>query len=142
MLAQLNKELLQEQLEKHLTMFYAVLDEATQTLRYASAGQHPPALLFTPGGLRCLEQNGMAVGLFPFAVFKVATIPLPEVFRLVVFSDGALDALALPTPEAKFAHLQSLTTRGALRRFVEEAAANPHLPDDFTVLSVSGGEMP
>ena len=141
-LAQLNKELLQEQLGKHLTMFYGVLDEATHSLHYASGGQYPPALLFTPGSVRSLEQNGMAVGLFPFARFEGATIPLPEVFRLVVFSDGALDALTLPTPEAKLAHLQSLSTREALRRFVEAAGANPHLPDDFTVLSVSCGELP
>jgi serine phosphatase RsbU (regulator of sigma subunit) len=142
LLARLNKEVLNEELGKHLTLFYGVLDLAANTLRYASGGQNPPALLFTPGDLRALDQNGMAVGLFPFAAFQAATVSLPAIFRLVVFSDGALDALSLPTPEAKLAHLHSLATREALRCFVGEAGANQHLPDDFTVLTVSSGEMP
>ena len=70
------------------------------------------------------------------------TFALPPVFRLVVFSDGVLDAQSLPTPEARLAHLRTLSTRDALRRFVEEAGANKHLPDDLTVLSVTRGEMP
>jgi serine phosphatase RsbU (regulator of sigma subunit) len=142
LLAQLNKELLQEELGKHLTLFYGVIDTNANTLRYASGGQHPPALLFSPEGLRILEIEGMAVGLFPFAAFKSDTVALPPVFRLMVFSDGALDALPLPTADAKLTFLQNLTTWEALRKFVDEAGANEHLPDDFTVLSVFSGEMP
>ena len=89
-----------------------------------------------------MNQQGMAVGLFPFATFSAETIALPDAFRLLVFSDGALDALSLPTPEAKLDYLKSLATRELLQRFVEDAESNKHLPDDFTVLSVSRGGMP
>ena len=142
LLAQLNKDMLQEKMGKHLTVFYGVLDINANTLCCASGGQYPPPLLFSPEGVRPLEQKGMAVGLFPFAVFQAETLVLPPVFRLLVFSDGALDALSLPAPEAKLAHLRTLSTRNALRSFVEEAGANKHLPDDLTILSVTRGKMP
>jgi serine phosphatase RsbU (regulator of sigma subunit) len=142
LLAQLNKDLLQEKIGKHLAVFYGVLDLNANTLCCASGGQYPPPLLFSKDGVRPLEQKGMAVGLFPFAVFQAETLALPPVFRLVVFSDGALDAQSLPTPEGRLAHLRTLSTRDALRRFVEEAATNKHLPDDLTVLSITRGKMP
>jgi len=142
LLAQLNRDLRQENLGKHLTMFYGVVDLNAHTLCYASGGHYPPGLLFSNGQVRPLEQRGMAIGLFPFAAFQSENLALPEVFRLLVFSDGALDALPLPAPEARLAFLRNLTTREALRGFVQQADANQHLPDDFTVLSVSRGEMP
>ncbi len=141
LLAQLNRDILQEELGKHLTMFYGVLDLSAHTLCYASGGHYPPPLLFSESGVQPMNQPGMAVGLFPFATFSAETMALPEAFRLLVFSDGALDALALPTPEAKLDYLKSLVTRELLQRFVEDAESNKHLPDDFTVLSVSRGGM-
>jgi phosphoserine phosphatase RsbU/P len=142
LLAQLNKDMLHEKLGKHLTVFYGVLDLNANTLRCASGGQYPPPLLCSSDGIRPLEQKGMAVGLFPFAAFQAETLALPSAFRLLVFSDGALDAQSLPTPEARLAHLRTLSTRDALQCFMEEAGANKHLPDDLTVLSVTRGEMP
>jgi serine phosphatase RsbU (regulator of sigma subunit) len=142
LLAQLNKEILQEKLGKHLTVFYGVLDLNTNALHYANGGHYPPPLIFSRGGVCALDSKGMAVGLFPFARFQPAVYDLPSDFRLLVFSDGALDALSLPTPEDKLAHLRSLATQESLRRFAEEADANPNLPDDLTILSITRGEMP
>ena len=142
LLAQLNREILHEQLGKHLTAFYGVLDLDAHTLCYASGGQYPPALLFSAGAVRELDLPGMAVGLFPFATFRAETLNLPPAFRLLVFSDGALDALQLPTPEAKLDYLRQLDRGDSLQRFVLDASADKHLPDDFTVLSVTSGEMP
>jgi serine phosphatase RsbU (regulator of sigma subunit) len=142
LLTQLNRDLLQENLDKHLTLFYGVLNQSTNTLCYSCAGHYPPALLFSDGKVRELAHKGMAVGLFPFAAFQSDTIPLPPTFRLTVFSDGALDALPLPTPEARLAHLQRLRTEESLREFVDESSKLKHLPDDLTVLSVTRGKMP
>ena len=142
LLLQLNKDLLHEQLGKHLTMFYGVLDGKANTLCFGSGGHYPPALLFGVRETRALESNGMAVGLFPFAAFEAQRIELSATFRLLVFTDGVLETVPLPTPEARLAHLQTLSTRTALRQFVEAAASNQHLPDDFTVLSVTRGDRP
>lgn len=142
LLERLNKDLLQENLGKHLTMFYGVVDLKAHTLCYTCGGHYPPALLFSNGQIPPLEQRGMAVGLFPGNGFESQTVSLPETFRLLVFSDGALDALPLSRPEARIEFLRTLTTSAALRAFVDQAGANKHLPDDFTVLSVSRGELP
>jgi sigma-B regulation protein RsbU (phosphoserine phosphatase) len=142
LLAQLNKEIIGEQLGKHLTVFYGVLDTEANTLCCANGGHYPPPLLFIEGKVRSLELKGMAVGLFPFAEFHAETLALPPAFRLLVFSDGALDSLSLPSPEAKLAYLQTLTTRDSLQQFVDEANANKNLPDDLTVLSLTRGTVP
>jgi sigma-B regulation protein RsbU (phosphoserine phosphatase) len=142
LLAQLNKDLLHEQLGKHLTIFYGVVDRVANTLRCASGGQYPPPLLFGEAGVRPLLQKGMAVGLFPFAVFEAETLPLPAAFRLVVFSDGALDALMLPAAEDRLAFLAQLATREQLLSFIQTTGASRHLPDDLTVLSVSREAKP
>jgi sigma-B regulation protein RsbU (phosphoserine phosphatase) len=137
LLAQLNKDLLRENLGKHLTAFYGVLDLGGNTLRFACGGQFPPAMLFSPEGVRLLETKSMAVGLFPDATFVTENIVLPEVFRLLLLSDGALDALPLPTVAAKLAHLQTLQTETLLNQFIEQMAAHEQLPDDLTILSVN-----
>lgn len=141
-LTQLNKELFQAGLGKHLTMLYGVLDRKANSLCYASGGQYPPALLFTPGTRATLETSGVAVGLFPAAKFHHVVLPLPDSFRLVVFSDGALETLSQTNAEERLEHLGALNTRDALRQFVAEAASRPRLPDDFTLVSITRGTMP
>lgn len=142
LLQQLNKDILQENLDKHLTLFYGVLDRETNTLTYSSAAHYPPALLFSDGHVRELTHKSMAVGLFPAASFRVETLRLPQAFRLAIFSDGALDALPLPTPEARLAHLQRLSTEESLREFIDEANTMKHLLDDLSVLSIVRGNLP
>jgi serine phosphatase RsbU (regulator of sigma subunit) len=142
LLLQLNKELLEARLDKHLTLFYGVLDRHANRLRYSSGGHYPPPLLFTPDGIQTLDQESMAVGLFPFARFETQTLVLPAAFRLLLFSDGALDAMTLPSAEAKLARLRQLGTPDALNRFVNEVSANQELPDDFAFLSVTREDAP
>jgi serine phosphatase RsbU (regulator of sigma subunit) len=142
LLTQLNTELYREELGKHLTLFYGALDMQTNRLCYASAGHYPPPLLFSPGQDCAIEHATMAVGLFPLASYQSETIQLPDEFRLVVFSDGALDALSLPTPEAKLGYLRTLSTVDALRGFVDSAELNHPLPDDLTVLCITRGALP
>jgi serine phosphatase RsbU (regulator of sigma subunit) len=142
LLAQLNKDLLHEKLGKHLTIFFGVINRQSNTLCFASGGQYPPPLLFTPGAVHPLESNGMAVGLFPYAEFESENVDLPAAFRLAVFSDGALDALTLPSPEDRLAFLKTLATRAALQRFIDETGDRKQLPDDLTILSISRGDMP
>jgi phosphoserine phosphatase RsbU/P len=139
MLLQLNKELLAERLGRHLTLFYAVLDQQANTLCFAGGGHYPPPMLFTETGLELLNQKSMAVGLFPFAQFKTDTVALPQAFRLVLVSDGALDALTSLAPDARLAHLQGLRTPQAWAQFVD-TAAQADLPDDLTFLSVTRGD--
>lgn len=77
------------------TAFYAVADLAAGTLRYACAG-HPGAVAVGPGGVRHLasqrSEKGPGLGLIPHADFPAGSLPLDEVERLLLFTDGILEA--------------------------------------------------
>ncbi len=63
-LAALNRELLDNQLDKHVAIFIGVIDLADDTLAYANGGHFPAAILCDDGGCRYLEVAGKPVGLF------------------------------------------------------------------------------
>lgn len=72
---------------KFVTMIYAVLDPASRTLTFSSAGHLPP-LLVTDHQARFLEtKDGMPLGL-GFGSFSEVTVELPENSRLILYSDG------------------------------------------------------
>lgn len=78
--------------ESFATAFYADLDEGTHELQYINCG-HPPALLRKANGeLRMLEASGMVLGAFPFWQAETGRIRLDEGDRLLVYSDGAVEA--------------------------------------------------
>jgi phosphoserine phosphatase RsbU/P len=77
------------------TAFYAYIDLAAGSLRYASAG-HPGAVVSGPGGTRQLaaarHEVGPGLGLFPGAGYPVGELPLAEIDRMILFTDGLLEA--------------------------------------------------
>ncbi|MCW1884160.1 SpoIIE family protein phosphatase [Luteolibacter flavescens] len=77
------------------TAFYAVLDLGEGTLRYASAG-HPGGIATGPGGVQQLasgkKQKGPGLGLIARADYPAGEIPLKGVHRLLLFTDGILEA--------------------------------------------------
>jgi sigma-B regulation protein RsbU (phosphoserine phosphatase) len=77
------------------TAFYALIDFEKQTLRYACAG-HPGAVVAGPLGVRQLarerDHRGPALGIAAKAEFPESEIPLGEVGRLLLFTDGILEA--------------------------------------------------
>ena len=48
--------------KKFVTLFYAVLEPDTHTLRYSNAGHNPPMLLRADGRLELLETGGLLIG--------------------------------------------------------------------------------
>ncbi|QJE96538.1 PP2C family protein-serine/threonine phosphatase [Luteolibacter luteus] len=77
------------------TAFYAVADLGTGVLRYACAG-HPGAIATGPGGVQQLaatrKEKGPGLGLIAKAEYPAGELRLAEVSRILLFTDGILEA--------------------------------------------------
>lgn len=73
------------------TAFYAVIDLEAEEVRYASAG-HPMPLIRNKNGVQLLSSDkklkGPALGLIPNVNFTANSLPLSDVQRFLLFTDG------------------------------------------------------
>ena len=96
-LERINAVLLDNEFDKHLTMFAGELDFEKNILRYSVGAQLPMPILIEDGEARFIEGKGKPVGLFPNANWDVEYIELPDKFILIAFSDGILEVLPQET---------------------------------------------
>jgi sigma-B regulation protein RsbU (phosphoserine phosphatase) len=124
-----------------VTAAYVHLDAASSTLSY-SAAAHPPMLLLRAGEIIPIEKNGLMLAAFSFATYETATHPLHPGDRLVLYTDGLLEAANAEGEEFgpnRLAHLlkdtASLNTEQAADHIVSSLktwASSQN--DDLTVL--------
>ena len=75
-----------------VTIFYARLHAASQTLEYACGGHNPPLLLRTrTGDSWWLEESGPIVGILPGAEFSNTVVPLERGDIMTLFTDGVTE---------------------------------------------------
>ena len=77
---------------KFISFFYGELDFATKTLTYSNAGHNPPLLVRPDGEVQALGTGGAVLGYFPDWKFEQSQVTLQSGDRLVVFTDGILEA--------------------------------------------------
>jgi serine phosphatase RsbU (regulator of sigma subunit) len=144
-LSRINAELLASELDKHLTIFYAVLTLSTGELCYSVGGHFPMPILVTPGKAEYLEGRGMPVGLFKDAVYKRATVTIPSVFSLMMFSDGILEIMSESSLNKKEQALLVMASKakGNLENIWTLAGVAEHseVPDDIAIATVSRGSL-
>ncbi len=87
----LNTEVINANLRKHLTLFYAVFDKQTGTLTYCNAGHFPRPIICMEGECETIDEKGFPIGLFEWADFQTNRIVLDKPFSLAMFSDGVLE---------------------------------------------------
>jgi sigma-B regulation protein RsbU (phosphoserine phosphatase) len=92
-LAWINRELLEQKIDKHVVMILAVGDLEEDTLRIVNAGHFPPAIMVDEDGPRFIEQRGRPLGLFDEVSYSPEVLTFTPGERLVLFSDGVLDAM-------------------------------------------------
>ena len=142
-LVALNREILENRIDKHVAMFLGVVDVRTNTLRYANAGHFPHAIRVRDGHTRLLELSGKPVGLFQDVAYASAGVELAAGDHLVLLSDGVLEVLPETGLAGKEHRIQEAAVEcGAdIDRLwsalgVDTAMAGP---DDMTCLMVACG---
>jgi sigma-B regulation protein RsbU (phosphoserine phosphatase) len=77
---------------KFASFFYAVYDDALQTLTYCNAGHNPP-LYFDGSGVRRLEAGGIVVGVFPDVQYDQETIQMKTGDVFLAYTDGIVESI-------------------------------------------------
>jgi serine phosphatase RsbU (regulator of sigma subunit) len=146
LLMRLNQDIAREDLGKHLTIFYGIIDLRENVMVYANAGHYPWPVLFANGAVRLLEHPGLPVGLAPKTQYEEHRLELPQNVSLSVFSDGVLEVLPHSSLDQKVAFLREFFGRPDVT--VEQAKQELRLhegsilPDDVAILIVqrTGGD--
>jgi len=74
-----------------VTAGYVYLNSSLKELRY-SAAAHPPMLLLRNGEVTEIIENGLMLAAFDFADYATVTRPIEPGDRLVLYTDGLLEA--------------------------------------------------
>jgi serine phosphatase RsbU (regulator of sigma subunit) len=138
LLTRLNQTLLSDQLEKYLTIFYAVIDTEHNRIKFSIGGHFPSPILFDGTQADFLPGRGPPVGLFAGANYATDTLDLPAHFALAAFSDGILDVLPQPTLAEKKRHLLDALDHldPSAQNLIERLGLSEgqSYPDDITLL--------
>ncbi len=77
------------------TAFFGILDFSNDTFRFSCAG-HPGPILDGKNGVHQLcfdrSQKGPGLGLVPMAIYPTLELKLSEIDRMILFTDGVLEA--------------------------------------------------
>lgn len=91
LLSGMNAALCGNTYSQFVTAAYVHLDAASGSLRY-SAAAHPPMLRVRGGVVSEIIENGLLLAAFPTATFSTAVHPLAPGDRLVLYTDGIIEA--------------------------------------------------
>lgn len=91
LLSGMNTALLGNTQSQFVTAAYVHLDSESRELLYSAAG-HPPMLLLRQGRVQKIEENGLVLAAFEFAKYTNAAHPLEPGDRLLLYTDGIIEA--------------------------------------------------
>ncbi|MFW2078616.1 RsbU family protein phosphatase GigA [Acinetobacter sp. ULE_I010] len=129
LIKKLNGMLVQENIEKHITMLAGILNLETHELKWSSAGHYPPPIIFEPNQApRVLNTSSFPLGLTEDLEVEEMVCTLTKHARFIICSDGALEPFDGGLNE-QFAqlvyHLQN-----------QSFQAPDHVADDIAILSL------
>jgi sigma-B regulation protein RsbU (phosphoserine phosphatase) len=91
LLSGMNSALFGNTQEQFVTAAYVHLNAESRELRYSAAG-HPPMLLLRKGEIIEIKENGLMLASFDFAVYSNATRRLELGDRILLYTDGIVEA--------------------------------------------------
>jgi sigma-B regulation protein RsbU (phosphoserine phosphatase) len=140
-LAALNRELLDNRIDKHVALFIGVLDLIDDTLAYANGGHLPAAILSDEAGCRFLELSGKPVGLFEGVAWQSKQVALRGSLMLAMVSDGVLEVMgpgALAEKEQRLLDaVQTTRVQGGELWHTLGLEQRPAGPDDMACLVIT-----
>lgn len=139
-LQRLNRDLCREDLDKHVTMYFGVLDLERHTVTYSTAAQFPYPIVYDEAGARFIHCRSRPIGLFEDAEYPSQQMELQTGCVQLLVSDGVLEILpgrtirekqdallsAVREPDMTLRQLSAALGLGVEQRF----------PDDVTFLMV------
>lgn len=142
-LALLNETISSWNVEKYLTIFYAIMDVSLGTLHYCNAGHFPYPVFHDGSTGRFLTEKNLPVGLFQGTGYTSQTLSLPGAFSLALFSDGVLEILDAESIADKERILldtmkSGIPDAGAMKGLLGLDKTGPVI-DDITILVVRKG---
>lgn len=136
----INRELLEQKIDKHVALILGVGDLETREIRIVNGGHYPPAILTSAGDSAFIEQRGKPVGLFDDVHYQAEAVMLEPGDRLVMFSDGVMDVLDVDGLAAKEERLLGAARAGSsvdeMWRLLDMDVSAGSRPDDMTCLLV------
>ena len=137
----LNRQMLDMDLDKHLTFFAGAIDAERGRFRYVVSALSPPPILVTRTSAEFLPGSGKPLGLFKDASWVIQERDFPPSSALVVVSDGLMERIGGATSAAREAHLLDLLAGVAPDhdRICDALGLNliKEAPDDISVLTVT-----
>ena len=92
-----------------VTMFYAVLDPATGSLKYANGGHRPPLIVHPDGSSTLLSRSGgLALGAVPGTRYAEDAAELGPGDMAVLYTDGVTEARNAADERFGYARLQAV----------------------------------
>jgi serine phosphatase RsbU (regulator of sigma subunit) len=155
-IAGLNSTLCRQAEGQYATAVYVFLDQARQMGCYCAAG-HPPLLLWRRGTRTLLElkESGLLLGVRPTEEYTQTEFTLESGDRLLVYTDGlveAVNALGEEFGEARLGQFitacQDLPAEQFAERLLDEVLGWPgkgstrEQADDITLVVIDVGNMP
>jgi serine phosphatase RsbU (regulator of sigma subunit) len=135
-----NRELLDQRIDKHVALLLGVGNLDTNTVALVNGGHYPPALHVSTDGAEWVDQKGKPVGLFETVNYQSRVVSMAPGDRLVMFSDGVMDAMGAGSLASKESRLAAAGIRSPELDRVWQAldlnGAESRKPDDMTCLLV------
>lgn len=124
----LNGMLLQENIEKHITIISGIFNLDTHLIRWYSAGHYPPAIIFEPGqSPQIFNTSSFPLGLTPDLELEEFEYTLKLGARFIICSDGALESYSGGLNEQFTQLVEHLRN--------QSFQAPEHVADDVAILS-------
>ncbi len=127
-----------------VSMFYLRFDERWKTLCYACAGHNPQLLLRAGSTVEELDAEGMIIGVLPKMDFEQKTLSFDKDDRLLLFTDGIVEAENLNAEQYGVGRLSNalmaagaIDTQAALCKVLDDMErfiAGVPLRDDLSVV--------